>query len=86
VPIYQSLKNLTVANGNFITDDDNTDGTMVVVLGFQLAKDAFGTEDPVGKQIKLENNIFTVVGVLADNSQANSRVFMPLKTVMSKIL
>lgn len=47
--------------------------------------DAFGTESPVGKEVKLENGIYTVIGVLADNSQTNRRIFAPITTVMSKI-
>lgn len=84
-PLYQTLKNLTVADGYFFTDEDVLEGNKVIVIGYQLATDAFGTESPVGREVKLENGIYTVIGVLADNSQANRRVFAPITTVMSKI-
>ena len=57
----------------------------VLVIGYQIAIDAFGTESPVGKEVKLENGIYTVIGVLTDNSQSNRRIFAPITTVMSKI-
>lgn len=83
--IYQTLKNLTVADGTFFSDEDVLESSKVIVIGYQIALDAFGTESPVGKEVKLENGIYTVIGVLTDNSQANRRVFAPITTVMSKI-
>lgn len=84
--IYQSLKTLTIADGNFFSDDDVLESNKVIVIGYQVAQDAFGTESPVGKEVKLENGIYTIIGTLADNSQTNRRVFAPITTVMSKIL
>lgn len=60
-PIYQTLKSLTVADGVFISDEDVIDGSRVIVIGNTLATNAFGTESPVGKQIKLQNGIYTVI-------------------------
>lgn len=82
---YQSLKGLTVADGNFFSDRDVDESGKVIVLGYQIAKDAFGSESAVGKEVKLGNGIYTVIGTLADNSQTNRRVFAPITTVMSKI-
>ncbi|NDK19925.1 FtsX-like permease family protein [Candidatus Gracilibacteria bacterium] len=84
-PIYQTLKNLTVADGSFISDDDVIEGNRVIVIGKTLWTSAFGTDSPIGKQVKLENGIYTVIGVLADNSQMNTRIIAPITTVMSKI-
>lgn len=84
-PIYQTLKNLTISDGNFISDDDVNESKRVIVIGNTLATNAFGTTSPVGKQVQLENGIYTVIGVLADNSQMNNRIIAPITTVMSKI-
>jgi putative ABC transport system permease protein len=59
--IYQTLKSLTVSDGDFISDDDISQGNKVLVIGNTLATDAFGIESPVGKQVKLENGIYTVI-------------------------
>lgn len=83
--LYQGLKNLTVSDGNFFSDDDVVESNKVIVIGYQIAQDAFGTVSPVGKEVKLQDGIYTVIGVLADNSQTNRRVFAPITTVMSKI-
>lgn len=83
--IYQTLKSLTIADGSFFSDQDVLESNRVIVIGYQLATDAFGTESPVGREVRLENGVYTVIGVLADNSQTNRRVFAPITTVMSKI-
>ncbi|MFA6091079.1 MAG: ABC transporter permease [Candidatus Gracilibacteria bacterium] len=82
---YQSLKSLTVADGNFFSDEDVIESNKVIVIGHQLALDAFVSESPIGKEVRLENGIYTIIGVLADNSQTNKRIFAPITTVMSKI-
>ncbi len=84
-PIYQELKSIILNNWNFISQEDVNNSAAIVVLWNTVALDAFGTEDPLGKEIKLQNGIYTVIGVLADNSQLNRRVIMPITTVMSKI-
>ena len=85
LPIYGELKGLTPSSGNFISDEDVTDANQVAVLGYQVAQDAFGTDDPLGQEIRFESSIYTVIGVLPDNSQANRRVFVPITAAMSKL-
>ncbi|MEF2175928.1 MAG: ABC transporter permease [Candidatus Absconditabacteria bacterium] len=85
-PVYLEFKNLTIANGNYISNDNNENLDMVAVIGNTIANDAFGSQDPIGKEIKLENKIFTVIGVLSDNSSSNSKIYIPLNTIMSKIV
>lgn len=85
-PVYFGLKNLTINNWVLIYDEDLQQMNKVAVIWSELAKSAFWNEDPIWKEIKLENYIFTVIWVLADNSQANNRVFIPLTTAMSKVI
>ncbi|MDD5376706.1 MAG: ABC transporter permease [Candidatus Gracilibacteria bacterium] len=83
--LYQTLKNLVITDGDFFSDEDVLDSNKVIVIGNQIAQDAFGTVSPVGKEVKLQDGIYTVIGVLAANSQTDRRVFAPITTVMSKI-
>lgn len=85
-PIYLSIKNLSVADWSFVTQDDVDNMSNVAVIWYELAKNAFPSGDWVWKEIKLENSIFTVIWVLSDNSQSNNRVYIPLSTWMSKIV
>ena len=89
-PAYLTIKNLTLQAGSFITDDDVTWLKKVAVLGQTLATDIFGSGtyaiDPIGKTLKMENVMVTVVGVLADNSSANDALFIPISTAQTRVL
>jgi putative ABC transport system permease protein len=49
--------------GRTFTPAENAGGAMVAVVNDLLAKELFGDSDPIGKQITIENNPFTVIGV-----------------------
>ena len=55
--------------GRFINADDNAQARKVAFIGWSVAKDLFGTEDPVGKQIVINRVPFTVIGVLKKKLQ-----------------
>lgn len=86
-PEYQTVKNLELASGAFITDRDDQKVAQVVVLGATLATDLFGEDiDPVGKTIRSDNMLLTVVGVLAEKgtsgfTNVDSSAILPLSTV-----
>ncbi len=63
-PDYITVKNREVSNGRFITDMDVERRRKVAVIGSYNAQELFGFDDPIDKQIKINNEIFTVVGVL----------------------
>lgn len=50
--------------GRFINPDDVRDGRKVAFIGWNVARDLFGAEDPIGKTIVVNRVPFTVVGVL----------------------
>ncbi|MFZ2150653.1 MAG: ABC transporter permease [Candidatus Absconditicoccaceae bacterium] len=87
---YLKVKNLELTNGSFISNDDENNLTKVAVLGQTMATDIFGSGtkaiDPIGKDIKMENIIVTVIGVLEDNMTANSSIFIPLSTAQKRVL
>ncbi len=84
-PIYKELKNIALASGNFISDEDVDLANNVVILWNTLATNAFWKADPLWQEIKLQNNIFVVIWVLSDNSQTNNRLIAPISTVMQKL-
>lgn len=86
--LYKDIKWILISNWRFISDEDIAASKKVAVVGYTIATDAFwsGNIDPIWKEIKLENWIYTVIGTLQDNSQANRRVFLPISTVMNKII
>ncbi len=85
LPIYQQFKNITVVDGRFLQESDSENPVLVWVIGYELAKTLFGSQDPIGKDIRLQNTFMTVIGVLNENSQLNNSVLMPLNKVQAKI-
>ena len=61
---YPYADDMPVARGRFISDKDCARYANVVMLGPTYARDLFGDEDPIGKQITIERASFTVVGIM----------------------
>jgi putative ABC transport system permease protein len=81
-------KDIHVLEGRLWTDAEEQRAANVVVLGHDAAEDLFPGEDPIGKDVDCEGDIFTVIGVLdtqpqpfgsGRNTQDNSANF-PLET------
>ena len=62
---YSVCNNLTLAKGRDLAYLDMQNYNQVCVIGAEAAKIFFGTVDPVGKEVKINGNKFTVVGVYA---------------------
>lgn len=67
---FAEIRNMNVAEGRFIADLDVDYKNKVVVLGSDIAQQLYGLTDPVGKNIDIKGNTYTVVGEL--KSQGNS--------------
>jgi len=81
-PSYFDIQSLAFASGKSFTDSDVSSSAKVAVVGSQAATDLFGTDNPIGQTIKLENDTYTVVGVLAAKEEsgfnnANRQVYIP---------
>ncbi len=87
---FESVRNVSVADGNFLTDAAYRSIARDAVLGATAATDLFGEDEPVGKMIRVNHINFRVVGVLtakggAGFSGPDDMVLVPLST-MQKIL
>jgi putative ABC transport system permease protein len=85
-PEYQAVFKVSVAEGDFITTYQYSRKSKVALLGSEVAVTLFGEDDPVGQKIRMNNNVFTVVGVLEStgSSMQNSTdqlILIPLSTL-----
>lgn len=66
LPEFQSLNNIRLKEGNFITDEDEKDRKRLAVIGADLAETLFGINPTniVGESITINNRKFEVVGLL----------------------
>ncbi len=66
---YSACSNLTLAKGRDLAYLDMQNYNQVCVIGAEAAKIFFGSVDPVGKEVKINGNKFTVVGVYAPRGE-----------------
>jgi putative ABC transport system permease protein len=63
------VNDVNLEQGRFFTDEEEQRRANVVVLGHDAAQELFGQELAVGKEIEIEGDVFTVIGVLAKEKQ-----------------
>ncbi|HET7698534.1 MAG TPA: ABC transporter permease [Vicinamibacterales bacterium] len=78
--------------GAFFTQQDVTGAQKVAVLGSVVSDTLFGPEvDPTGQIIRIRNQPFKVIGVMASKGQSamgqdqDDTIFVPYSTVMKKL-
>ena len=91
-PELMQIRSLTVDNGSFISKDDMTKRTRVAVIGATVAENLFGTENPVGKNIRIKNQPFKVIGILASKGSSgfgqdqDDVIYIPLTTAQERMM
>jgi putative ABC transport system permease protein len=69
-PDFGRIRNqLPQPGGRFLNERDLLEKRRVIFLGDEVAKNLFGTEDPVGKTLQVSQSTFTVVGVMQPKVQ-----------------
>jgi ABC-type antimicrobial peptide transport system permease subunit len=63
-PAYLDVQNWTIDQGAAFTYRDVANANKVCVLGQSLARELFQEQDPIGKEIRIKNVSFRVLGVL----------------------
>jgi putative ABC transport system permease protein len=91
-PEYFQIRNWSAERGEVFSASDVDAGTKVLVLGKTVADRLFGAgADPIGRQVRVKNVPFQVVGVLEAKGQSpggqdlDDAVFMPYSTYQAKI-
>lgn len=90
-PEFLSVRSFEIAEGRFIRDLDLRKNSRVAVLGSEIANRFFGVENPIGKQIRVKNSSFKVVGVMASKgaflgNNQDDTVYIPLTTMANQIV
>jgi putative ABC transport system permease protein len=85
---FAQVVDVPIAQGAMFTPDDDQRRANVVVLGSDVAQRLFGNQGGIGKDVQIDGEVFTVLGVLdpvkqpfggGKNPQDNKAVF-PLST------
>ncbi len=89
---YETVRNATVAEGEFINDTQLLSRSAVVLLGHKVAVDLFGHADGlVGESVRIDGQPFRVIGVLTEKGGSgfvdeDDRVIVPLTTGQARLL
>ena len=71
-PDFEIMRTMyPAAGGRFINQRDVDEMRRVLFLGDEIAGRLFGDVDPIGKEVKLDNTPFTVVGVMTAKMQTS---------------
>jgi putative ABC transport system permease protein len=88
---YQDLGSMTLADGEFLSDTDQANRSLVVVLGSSVAETLFGsTSGVVGQRVRMNGQPFKVIGVLESKGgtgfmNQDDQVFVPLSTALYRL-
>lgn len=84
---YPNVLNSPTSKGVWFTQSDNDRSKRVALLGVKIAKELFGSTDPINKRIKLGGQTYTVLGVLESKGGGfggpsfDDYVYVPLNTL-----
>jgi len=81
------VRRLKVGSGRFLTKGDPDQGGAEMVLGITVARELFGSENPLGRVVRLGDWRFRVVGVLEPRGRSlgfdfDDLVMVPVRTAM----
>ncbi len=91
-PELLQIRDWKIASGREMTQAEVDTGQKVCLIGATVAENLFGSDDPVGRQVRIKGVPFQVIGLLAakgrsaQGSDQDDIVFMPITTAQRKII
>ena len=73
-PDYLQVLNARLSQGVFLNEEDIVQARRVCVLGSDAKRELFYFEEALGRQVKVGNQFFTVIGVLEDKGAAGGKI------------
>ena len=86
---FPRVRDYELATGRFFTTEENDRKTKVAVLGYGIAQDLFGAQDPFGQTVTIGSTSFTVIGVMEQKGivgdvDYDGRVYIPITVLFQK--
>ncbi|PIU63409.1 MAG: hypothetical protein COS84_09560 [Armatimonadetes bacterium CG07_land_8_20_14_0_80_40_9] len=93
VSSFPLVRKSKVEKGRFILPSDLKKGEKICILGEEMGRKAFGEGNPLGKDIIIEGEKFTVVGVMKKKKKGiiaqdiidNESIFIPITTAQKLV-
>ena len=89
---YFPIRRFRVAKGELWTESDEVVKTKVCVLGTTVSEKLFGTEDPVGRTLRIGRSPYRVVGLLEPKGNSpfgedqDDRILMPIGSFRARVM
>ena len=90
-PEFLTVRSFAVTQGRFITDIDLKRNKRIIILGAEIANKLFPQQNSLGKQVRIKNISFEVVGVMEEKgtflrTNQDTQVYIPLTTMANQIV
>ena len=89
LPSYTDAYDWKVERGRFLDDRDLKRWRSVCVLGTEVAEKLFGADSPLGQEVKMNGQRFTVIGTMEEKKlfedDWGNRVLVPLSTAQLRL-
>ncbi|HID93668.1 MAG TPA: ATP-binding cassette domain-containing protein [bacterium (Candidatus Stahlbacteria)] len=88
-PSYQTIRNLELEGGRFFGQEELDSWAKVCVIGKTVKEELFGDEHPIGKEIKIRDERFTVIGILKEKGRVgwedfDDQILIPFTTAQKR--
>lgn len=89
---YFLIREWALGAGRHFTSSEEEGAGKVALIGNTVAKQLFGTDDPVGEQIRISSVPFEVIGVLVEKGQSGAGqdqddvIFVPIATAKLRLM
>lgn len=88
---FIKVEDASIERGRFIHADEDESVAKVAVLGSVVAEKLFGEENPIGEKIRVNQESFSVIGVMKKRGSSfltnqDEQILMPVKTAQKIML
>lgn len=88
---YPTVSNITLQSGRFFSEKDLSESQPVAILGATIKTDLFGSDNPVGKSIRIQGERYSVLGVANEKgaqgrSNPDEQIYVPLTNMSARLV
>ena len=88
---YQAVQQWEAEYGRFLADTDMDFWNKVCVIGSKVWKEQFNGQNPIGKEVGIDNKRFTVIGIMESRGDGfdegrsqDNMIFIPITTAQTR--
>ncbi len=88
-PSYKTIRDHQVSEGRFFNEEDMNSWAKICTIGKTVKDELFGDENPIGKELKIRDMRFTIIGIMEEKGSFgwmdfDDQIFIPLFTVQKR--